>query len=427
RLAEDARRLGAEANDGTAETLFRLNREGLLRAAERHEELIAWQPALRQAFEGYRFASAWQPLASGLAHAHREDAAQAAQYLGLLPLRMPDNLYSLFFHAEVTAIAGGDALVADVYERLCRVPDDYVMLGMSYFSWEGPRSRLLALLLARLGRFDEASAAFEDAMKRCAALEAVPYLARTEYEYGRLLGARNVPEHRERAVSLLRSAAQRAMTLGMPGLIHLAERRLAELPGAPRSGAPDGPLANDVRESAVLELSRDGEFFALSFEGATLRLRDSLGLRYLARLVQSAGTDVHVLDLVRERGTSDASDLADAGDAGELLDDEARARYEKRLLDLREAESEADAFGDRAKAARAREEIAFLAQELSRAVGLGGRKRRAGAAVERARSAVQRRIRHALERIAAQAPALGEFLSKSVSTGINCSFRPTQR
>ena len=41
----------------------------------------------------------------------------------------------------------------------------------------------------------------------------------------------------------------------------------------------------------------------------------------------------------------------------------------------------------------------MLGAELGRAVGLGGRSRRAGGAAERARSAVQRRIKNAIERI----------------------------
>ncbi len=66
----------------------------------------------------------------------------------------------------------------------------------------------------------------------------------------------------------------------------------------------------------------------------------------------------------------------------------------------------------------------MLAAELGRAVGLGGRSRRAGAAAERARSAVQRRIKNALDRIAEHAPALAAYLGKTVRTGNFCVFRP---
>ena len=61
--------------------------------------------------------------------------------------------------------------------------------------------------------------------------------------------------------------------------------------------------------------------------------------------------------------------------------------------------------------------------ELGRAVGLGGRVRRAGGAAERARSAVQRRIKNALERIGEHAPALAAS-SADGKTGNVCIFRP---
>jgi hypothetical protein len=66
----------------------------------------------------------------------------------------------------------------------------------------------------------------------------------------------------------------------------------------------------------------------------------------------------------------------------------------------------------------------FLGAELSRAVGLGGRGRRAGGAVERARSAVQRRIRNALDRLAEHAPELSRKLEAAIKTGTFCVFRP---
>jgi hypothetical protein len=66
----------------------------------------------------------------------------------------------------------------------------------------------------------------------------------------------------------------------------------------------------------------------------------------------------------------------------------------------------------------------MLAAELGRAVGLGGRVRRAGGAAERARSAVQRRIKNALDRIGEHAPALAAYLGRTVRTGNACVFRP---
>jgi hypothetical protein len=162
----------------------------------------------------------------------------------------------------------------------------------------------------------------------------------------------------------------------------------------------------------------------LSFEGQSFRLKDSLGLRYLAHLVAVPDREVHVLELARGR---EGIEESDTGDAGELLDQEARDSYRQRLEELREELTEAEAAGDADRADRAREEVEFLGAELGRAVGLGSRSRRAGVAAERARSAVQRRIKNALDRIAEHSPPLAAHLGRTLRTGNFCVYRPTAR
>jgi predicted ATPase len=68
-----------------------------------------------------------------------------------------------------------------------------------------------------------------------------------------------------------------------------------------------------------------------------------------------------------------------------------------------------------------------LARELSRGFGLGGRARRSGSAIERARVNVRRRITLALRRIRAASPELGAGLESRVKTGIFCVYMPGSR
>ena len=106
------------------------------------------------------------------------------------------------------------------------------------------------------------------------------------------------------------------------------------------------------------------------------------------------GRELHVLDLVAaengaepvEREPRPACVLA-LGDAGEMLDARAKDAYRRRLAEIEEDIEEARASGDAERAAQADAERDFLVRELSRAVGLGGRERRAGSASERARAA----------------------------------------
>lgn len=102
-----------------------------------------------------------------------------------------------------------------------------------------------------------------------------------------------------------------------------------------------------------------------------------------------------------------------AGSTGpvEVIDAQAKAAYRRRLEDLEDEMSEARAFGDAERAARAEEEREAIARELAAAFGLSGRKRRTGSAGERARVAVTQAIRTALGKINEQSHSLGEHRS----------------
>ena len=94
---------------------------------------------------------------------------------------------------------------------------------------------------------------------------------------------------------------------------------------------------------------------------------------------------------------------------------------------LRERLTEAEEFNDLGRAEQLQEEIAFLAQELAQAVGLGGRSRKVRSPIERARTNVTKSIKNAMKRIADSHPALGEHLSQTIRTGTFCVYAPDSR
>jgi hypothetical protein len=67
----------------------------------------------------------------------------------------------------------------------------------------GSAARSLAVLAATMGLDDEADEHFRDALGANARMGARPWLARTQYEYGRMLLARDAPGDRELALDLL--------------------------------------------------------------------------------------------------------------------------------------------------------------------------------------------------------------------------------
>jgi tetratricopeptide (TPR) repeat protein len=415
RWGDEALAAGRAAREPDVERICMMSREGLLRAWEQHADLAAFEPTARRLRAPLYRGDVWQASASAMTAARREDIEGVRRYLAMVPTEMVppiNNPYAMVFFVEALALVGPDDVAARLHAMLLPWDGRAVVLGLSGFSWEGPAARLLALLEARLGRWDEAVSHFEGALAQLERLDAMPWLARTRYELGRALLQRGRPEDRERARSSLQAARTLAEALGQEGLRAQAERRLAGL-------APAAAVV-EVRAPAFT-IATEGESWVLGFEGQTFRLKDSLGLRYLAHLVGEPDREVHVLELARGR---DGIEEGDAGDSGELLDGEARDSYRRRLEDLREELSEAESFGDGTRAARIREEIEFLGAELGRAVGLGGRSRRAGVAAERARSAVQRRIKNALDRIAEQSPALAAHLGRTLRTGNFCVYRP---
>jgi tetratricopeptide (TPR) repeat protein len=194
--------------------------------------------------------------------------------------------------------------------------------------------------------------------------------------------------------------------------------------------------------------SKEGEYWTVGYGGKSFRLKDTKGLGYLVHLLRHPAAEFHVLDLVGgiagqhedtenetnqmarglPRGDDDLEKagihIGSLGDAGEMLDDQAKVAYRRRLAELHDELDEAKELGNVARAEHAEEEIDALTRELSRAVGLGGRNRRAASATERARQSITKTIKAVLERIAQSDAALGEILSRCVKTGSFCSYQP---
>jgi hypothetical protein len=214
-----------------------------------------------------------------------------------------------------------------------------------------------------------------------------------------------------------------------------------------RSGSADpgdpGPSVGSVQKGVF---RKEGEYWTVGYGREAFRLKDTKGLGYLAHLLRHPAAEFHVLDLVggiashREEDETGQSghglprrdeDLEKAGihitrlgDAGEMLDEQAKVAYKRRLSELREELEEAKELANVERAEQAEEEIDALTKELSRAVGLGGRNRRAASASERARQSITKTIKAVVERIAQSDAALGDIFSRCIKTGTFCSYQP---
>ena len=313
---------------------------------------------------------AWHERAWLLIEAGDRDAAAAL----VASVPISPAAYRWRHTAMLTSDAELAAAVADrrrctaLYEQLLPMADEFAVVGAAVFT-TGPVALQLGLLAAALGRWDDAARHLGHAVTWCDRLGA------------RLHGDR-------------------------------ARAELARLPTTrARADGHDEPS----------EFRRDGEVWTLVFAGRRAQLRDAKGLRDLAVLLAAPGQEVAAADLV----TGGAQPVQAFG-SDPVLDDRARAEYRARLADLDDELAQADAHHDIERSARLAAERDALIDELARATGLGGRRRRLGDATERARTTVTARIRDAIGRIERAHPELGRHLRAGIVTGTRCAYRPAE-
>ncbi|HET9611827.1 MAG TPA: hypothetical protein VFP06_19595 [Acidimicrobiales bacterium] len=193
-----------------------------------------------------------------------------------------------------------------------------------------------------------------------------------------------------------------------------------EAPAVPEAGddRPASASAATGDGERVGVFRRSGEFWEIGLGDEVVTVRATKGMGDLATLLRAGGREVHCLELmggaVDEQGT------------GEVLDGAARRAYEQRVRDLQHELDEAEDANDRGRAERARAELDAVVDELTAALGLGGRARTSGGSAERARSAVTQRVRATIRRIDGVHPRLGRHLRAAVRTGTFCSYAPEE-
>ncbi|MCP3987802.1 MAG: hypothetical protein GY724_01895 [Actinomycetia bacterium] len=213
-----------------------------------------------------------------------------------------------------------------------------------------------------------------------------------------------------------RLPTREAVTLARTTLRQISTNPDAHLGGESVGSTDKGELRDDESTANEAVFVRAGDLWDLRFGGRTALLRHTKGMDDLVRLLEAAGREMHCLDLVGA-GVTEAS-------SGEILDTTARRQYEDRIRELQGEIEEAEAFNDQGRADGANAELSRLVDELSSALGLGGKSRSATDSAERARSSVTQRIRSAIRRIEHAIPPLGRHLDASIGTGTFCRYQP---
>ena len=213
-------------------------------------------------------------------------------------------------------------------------------------------------------------------------------------------GARDETAARELAL-----AAQDAATLGM----------------AVPTGAGGGSAAGTG--PPLVACRRRGRQWHVELGPRSVLVEHSVGMRHLASLLVNPGYEILATDLAAGPGLLDSAGAADAAvtSTQPVLDELAKQKYEERLAQLR---VEIDERGPRGEADALRVERDWLVAELAASAGLSGRSRQFAGNPERARIAVGKAIRRALNRIAEADPVIGAELRATIQTGMRCCYRP---
>jgi hypothetical protein len=186
---------------------------------------------------------------------------------------------------------------------------------------------------------------------------------------------------------------------------------------------------------------RQGDYWTIRYHGHTAFLKATRGLQCLACLLRTPGREFHVSELLanlleapvaaseaiasgRLREDGGHCTTARRNDGSPILDAQAKAEYKRRLNELRQDLGEAEQFNDPGRAAKTQDEMNAIAQHLASAIGLGGRDRKTSSEAERARCAVTKRVKQAIQRIGDANSLLGHHLTARIRTGYFCSYNP---
>jgi tetratricopeptide (TPR) repeat protein len=339
--------------------------------------------------------------------------------------------------AELCVELGDQKRSAELYSRLIPYSSLFVFLGQGFAL--GPVSLHLGSLATFLRRFELASQHLGTALclSRSAGLRT--WSAHANYLLAHCLALEGDRVSEGRCRDCIGEAVVEAEALGMTRLLKKAQSLQESLQVSPFSDGSKGRyLFNgagppvEVSPRAPLQTSSgitfwdEGETYLLAFRGKEVRLRKSKGLKLIITLIAAPDREFHVYDLELAAGNSYIRDNNGAGEGeGEpQLDATAKQSYRLRLQDLREELGEARAFNDPHRTSVIEEEIAFLARELARAVGLKGSDRKTFSDAERARARVTQAIHSALRKVSHHDPTIGWYLASTVKTGNFCSYSP---
>ena len=272
---------------------------------------------------------------------------------------------------------------------------------------------LQCVLEAALGTGDA------EIIERAAAL-LTPYGGRAVFNAGAVMFHGVTDDTLSRAAAVLgdASAAGQLCARALATYERIGARWWRDRLGAWHLPPVSTPPVEQVKTQVKLLPGADG-LWLVGPTDATVPVRALRGFSYLRELLRRPGQSVSALDLV-----TGGSGTAIQPGLGDVLDDQAREAYRRRLSDIERDLTEAEEWSDVGRLDALHVERDALVGELAAATGLGGRARTTGSSHERARVSATKAITAAIDRIATVDAPLGRHLRATIRTGLQCSYQP---
>lgn len=159
-----------------------------------------------------------------------------------------------------------------------------------------------------------------------------------------------------------------------------------------------------------------GDLWEISFNGKTALFKNAKGFGDIAQLIARPEEEIHCSELMDNYSFQE--------NGIEIIDQQAKGNYRKRILEIQSDIGEAEHVNDFHTVDRLQEEYDELLDHLSSATGIGGKTRTTASTVDKVRSAVTWRIRSSIKNMEKIHPLLAKHFSKSIKTGIFCSYKP---
>jgi hypothetical protein len=202
-------------------------------------------------------------------------------------------------------------------------------------------------------------------------------------------------------------------------------------------------LSPDVEQAPRNRIAIGGDHWSITYLGRTGIFSNTVGMRYIAYLVQHQGKETLVSDLYYattppEPETADpvhsqlseaqlgemGLSVGDLGDAGDVLTPDGKKRLEAEMQKIQDRIDDAVELGDQERQAELEAQQEKILRHIAAQSGLGGRTRKASSTIEKIRTAVTKRIKADIKKISKTNPELGRHLDQAIRTGTHCQYSP---